>query len=176
MEKSLATPEEIAKEIVGKWGYEEPYWWQPIATALKEYANRQPFMLNLTDAQLGIKLVGKYVWLSVFNEQDCKQFIKDLEAYTAQEVAKVAAGKDASILQLSDQGDRLQSALIKTELEHAEYFNISEQLKKENEQLKKLAEWVDESGAHAITCMYSIDITKYDCTCGVDDLLESINF
>lgn len=27
-----------AKEIVGKWGYEEPYWWRPIAEALQRTA------------------------------------------------------------------------------------------------------------------------------------------
>jgi len=25
---------EIAKEIIGKWGYEEKYWWEPIAKAI----------------------------------------------------------------------------------------------------------------------------------------------
>lgn len=25
-----------AQEIVGKWGYEEPYWWEPIAAALAD--------------------------------------------------------------------------------------------------------------------------------------------
>jgi hypothetical protein len=25
----------IAKNIVGNWGYEEPYWWRPIERALK---------------------------------------------------------------------------------------------------------------------------------------------
>lgn len=28
--------EEIAKEIVGKWGYEEEYWWKPIAESLSQ--------------------------------------------------------------------------------------------------------------------------------------------
>ena len=27
---------EKAKEIVGNWGYEEPYWWEPIAQALSK--------------------------------------------------------------------------------------------------------------------------------------------
>ena len=32
--------EEIAKEIVGKWGYEEEYWWKPIAEALSQAEER----------------------------------------------------------------------------------------------------------------------------------------
>lgn len=28
--------EEIARGIVGKWGYEEKYWWGPIAQTLKD--------------------------------------------------------------------------------------------------------------------------------------------
>lgn len=31
---------EKAKEIVGKWGYEEEYWWKPIAEALEEVDRR----------------------------------------------------------------------------------------------------------------------------------------
>lgn len=27
---------EQAKEIIGKWGYEEEYWWRPVAMALSE--------------------------------------------------------------------------------------------------------------------------------------------
>ena len=27
---------EIAKEIIGKWGYEEEYWWKPIAEAIDQ--------------------------------------------------------------------------------------------------------------------------------------------
>lgn len=33
--------EEMAKQIIGEWGYEEPYWWQPIADNLKAYAAQQ---------------------------------------------------------------------------------------------------------------------------------------
>lgn len=33
--------EEIAQQIIGEWGYEEPYWWQPIAANLKAYAAQQ---------------------------------------------------------------------------------------------------------------------------------------
>lgn len=32
--------EQISKRIVGKWGYEEPYWWGPIAAALKRERER----------------------------------------------------------------------------------------------------------------------------------------
>lgn len=28
--------DEQAQEIVGKWGYEEPYWWEPISKTLTE--------------------------------------------------------------------------------------------------------------------------------------------
>lgn len=36
------TPEwkEIAKEIIGKWGFEEEYWWKPIAEALSQAEER----------------------------------------------------------------------------------------------------------------------------------------
>lgn len=30
------TMEDRAKELIGNWGYEEPYWWQPIKQALIE--------------------------------------------------------------------------------------------------------------------------------------------
>ena len=30
----MKPPEKIAREIIGKWGYEEPSWWEPIAAAL----------------------------------------------------------------------------------------------------------------------------------------------
>jgi flagellar biosynthesis/type III secretory pathway protein FliH len=33
---------EIAKEIIGKWGYEEESWWKPIAEALTQ-ARRQGY-------------------------------------------------------------------------------------------------------------------------------------
>lgn len=36
-----------AKEIVGEWGYEEEYWWGPIAVALREAYNK-----GLWDKQL----------------------------------------------------------------------------------------------------------------------------
>ena len=31
---SQKSTSEIAKEIIGQWGYEEPYWWEPIRIAL----------------------------------------------------------------------------------------------------------------------------------------------
>jgi hypothetical protein len=35
--KKKGTPDErLAKEIVGKWGYEEAYWWKPIAEAFAQ--------------------------------------------------------------------------------------------------------------------------------------------
>lgn len=30
--------EDLAKNIIGEWGYEEPYWWKPIAECLESYA------------------------------------------------------------------------------------------------------------------------------------------
>lgn len=35
------TAEDIAKKIVGDWGYEEPYWWEPITQSLEAYASQQ---------------------------------------------------------------------------------------------------------------------------------------
>ena len=34
MQRENKSHEEIAREIVGKWGYEEEYWWKPIKEAL----------------------------------------------------------------------------------------------------------------------------------------------
>lgn len=36
----MATAEEIAKAIVGQWGYEEAGWWEPIKQALIEAYQR----------------------------------------------------------------------------------------------------------------------------------------
>jgi len=32
--------EQIAREIIGKWGYEEDYWWKPIAQAITDAEKR----------------------------------------------------------------------------------------------------------------------------------------
>lgn len=52
----------IAKEIIGKWGYEEEYWWLPIAEALQ--TAQKEVQTAMTNAILGvlttkdIKLLG----------------------------------------------------------------------------------------------------------------------
>jgi hypothetical protein len=42
------TPEQAAKELVGRWGYEEPYWWGPIAAIIHaQRAERRGYTMEV---------------------------------------------------------------------------------------------------------------------------------
>ena len=80
----------IAQEIVGKWGYEEPYWWQPIAEALAQARMEERTRITYE--------LGKLNWMHILRDA-----INN----------RPACWHKSSILQWRNASDEIYHALLK---------------------------------------------------------------